>query len=90
VVVRRCDPVFREDPLFDDDLALATRLASVADGFDLDAERASGIQQVCACCDIALASRWLKDYATGMLWHDHSIQPHDGIGEPVRQPKGRL
>ena len=56
-------PCFGKVALLDGDLALAARLAAAADGFDFDAQRAGGIQQVRAGGHLALAAGRLKNDA---------------------------
>ena len=77
VIGGRRDAVLRERALLDGDLALAARLAAAADGFDFDAQRAGGVQEVRACGHLALPSRRLKDDAIGCFWHDDSKMMND-------------
>ena len=65
MVGRGCDPVLRENALLDGDLALAARLAAAADGLDLDAQHAGGIEQIRAGRDLALAAGRLKNNSAG-------------------------
>ena len=59
------DAVLGEDAVLDGDLAFAARLLAAANGLDLDAEHACGIEQVGAGRDLALAAGGLKNDSAG-------------------------
>ena len=60
-----CDAVLGEDAVLDGHLALAARLLAAANGLDLDAEHAGGIEQVGAGRDLALAAGGLENDSAG-------------------------
>jgi hypothetical protein len=62
MVSRRCDPVFWELSLLDDDLAFSACLPSTADGFELDAKTSRGVQQVLSVLDAAAQAGWHEDH----------------------------
>ena len=65
MIGRGCDAVLGENAVLDGHLAFAARLLTAANGLDLDAEHACGIEQVCAGRDLALAAGRLKNDSAG-------------------------
>ena len=65
MIGRGRDAVLGENAVLDGDLAFAARLLAAANGLDLDAEHACGIEQIGAGRDLALAAGGLKNDSAG-------------------------
>ena len=61
----RRDAVLGENAVLDGHLAFAARLLPTANGLDLDAEHARGIEQIGAGRDFALAAGGLENDSAG-------------------------